>query len=49
MNEKEQPMFCNYDDGLPCCYPIDDCENCPAHPGNEDFYWGLTAAEIKQE
>lgn len=46
MDEKEQPMFCDYDDELPCCYPIEDCENCPAHPDNEDFYRRLTTVAV---
>lgn len=49
MNEKEQPMFCDYDDELPCCYPIEECENCPAHPGNEDFIGGLQQQGLIKE
>ena len=32
--------------GGSCCYPIDDCQNCPARPENGDPYWGLTQATI---
>jgi len=47
MIENEQPEFCHYNEDSPCCYPIDDCDNCPAHPDNFDPYWGLTVAEVK--
>ena len=32
--------------GGSCCYPIDDCQNCPARPENGDPYWGLTQSTI---
>lgn len=43
---EEQPIFCHYDENLTCCYPIDDCKNCPANPDSCDPYWGCTTAEI---
>ena len=27
-------------------YPIDDCDNCPAHPNSDDPYWQMTKAVI---
>lgn len=42
-----QPDNCLYDSKSSCCYPIDDCKNCPIHPGNNDPYWGLTKSEYK--
>lgn len=42
----EQPEECIFGHGV-CCYPIDDCENCPARPENNDPYWNTSKAEIK--
>ena len=39
----EQPRKCLFTKGL-CCYPIDDCYNCPAHTWNG--YAPTTTAEI---
>lgn len=41
----EQPDNCIFGGGV-CCYPIDDCQNCPCYPGNNDPYWGMTKARI---
>ena len=41
-----QPNVCIYNDDLSCCYPFDDCMNCPAHPQSTDRYWGMTKGEI---
>lgn len=41
-----QPNVCIYNDDLYCCYPFDDCINCPAHPQSTDRYWGMTKGEI---
>ncbi|MCM1530105.1 MAG: hypothetical protein NC093_08945 [Alistipes sp.] len=46
MIDDKQPDFCRYNAELPCCYPIDDCDNCPANPSSCDPYWGCTAAQI---
>lgn len=41
----EQPEECLYGYGV-CCYPIEDCENCPARPENNDPFWGKSIADI---
>ena len=41
-----QPTFCWYDKDFPCCYPIEDCDMCPANPNSTDPYWGMTKAVI---
>ena len=41
---KVQPTMCLYDNDCTCGYPIEDCENCPAHPNSGDPYWKLTKA-----
>lgn len=41
-----QPNVCIYNDDLSCCYPFDDCVNCPAHPQSADRYWRVTKGEI---
>lgn len=43
---EEQPDFCRFDKDCPCGYPIEDCENCPAHPNSNDPYWKMTEAVI---
>ena len=40
----EQPDQCLFYKDSPCGYPIEDCENCPNHPGNNDPYWMMTSA-----
>jgi hypothetical protein len=40
-----QPDKCIFGGGS-CGYPIEDCKNCPCHPGNSDPYWGMTKAVI---
>ena len=40
------PSSCRYNRNSSCCYPIDDCMNCPAHPQSTDRYWGMTKGEI---
>ena len=45
-NKTEQPCNCRFDEESPCCYPIDDCENCPARPDSNDPYWNMTKAVI---
>ena len=42
-----QPLYCKYDSNLCCCYPVDDCKNCPAHPQSTDRYWGMTKGVIQ--
>lgn len=37
--DREQPKYCLYGYAEVCCYPIEDCENCPARPENLDTYW----------
>lgn len=41
-----QPERCVYDDSCLCCWPIDECADCPNHPGNYEPYWGMTRAVI---
>lgn len=41
-----QPERCIFNEESVCGYPIDDCDNCPIHPGNYDPYFGLTKASI---
>ena len=41
----DQPDECILGYGT-CCYPIVDCQNCPARPENNDPYWGITRAEV---
>lgn len=43
----EQPTKCRFNEECSCCYPIEDCENCPAHPGSNDPYWNMTKAVIR--
>ena len=43
----EQPDKCLCGYAETCCYPIDDCINCPARPESGDRYWGMTVCEIK--
>lgn len=43
-----QPEKCVLDGGT-CCYPIDDCKNCPKRPENGDPYFGLTQCEIGEK
>lgn len=43
----EQPDKCLHGYAESCCYPIDDCKNCPARPDSDDWYWGMTGCEIK--
>lgn len=40
-----QPEKCIFGGGS-CGYPIEDCNNCPCHPGSDDSYWGRTKAVI---
>lgn len=42
-----QPDVCLFNSNSSCCYPIDDCKNCPIHPGNHDPYWGMTKSELR--
>lgn len=42
-----QPEKCIHGYAETCCYPIDDCKNCPARPDSGDWYWGMTGCEIK--
>ena len=41
---KPQPDQCLFYNDSHCGYPIEDCENCPNHPGNNDPYWMMTTA-----
>ena len=40
-----QPEKCIFGSGS-CGYPIEDCSNCPCHPGSDDPYWGMTKAVV---
>jgi hypothetical protein len=35
--ELEQPDKCKFFKDADCCYPIEDCDNCPNH--KEDYDW----------
>lgn len=37
-NSTEQPDKCKFYKDADCCYPIDDCINCPNY--KDDFEWG---------
>lgn len=43
----EKPEKCLYGYTEFCCYPIDDCRNCPARPENLDPYWGMSIAQFE--
>lgn len=42
----DQPSDCLFGGGS-CCYPVVDCENCPARPENGDPYLGMTSASVE--
>lgn len=37
--KKDQPDKCIYGYSEVCCYPINDCKNCPARLENHDWNW----------
>ena len=47
VHEVLEQTVCRFDKDCPCCYPIEDCENCPAHPDSKDPYWKMTEAVIR--
>ena len=40
-----QPDTCIYGRGV-CCYPIDECDECPAHPKYRDTFMEISKCRI---